>query len=98
MELLEDVNEVDLVVAGYILADDAIKLLVELNNSFGLLIFSRNNDFFLAYLARLFFWWQLGNWSWLEESVPSRFRVADEAQVARISNRIVSSRSSSGTS
>jgi len=55
MELLEDVNEVDLVVLGYILADDALELMVEFNNSFGLVIFCRNNDFFLAYLARLLF-------------------------------------------
>ena len=57
MELLEDVNEVDLLVLGYILADDALELLIEINNSFGLLIFCRNNDFFFAYLARFLFWW-----------------------------------------
>lgn len=97
MELLEDVNEVDLVVLGYILADDALELFIELNNSFGLVIFSRNNNFFLAYFTRLLFWWQIRNWSWPEESVPSIFLVADEAQVAQISNRLVSSRSGSGT-
>ena len=90
VELFEDVNEVDLVVSSHILAHYALELPIELKDAFCLQVFWRN-DFWLMNFGRLFLWWKIWDWSGLEESIPAHSLVADEAQVAQITNRRSSS-------